>query len=27
MEVAWHLPEGEFTYFREEVTAFQVISA
>jgi hypothetical protein len=26
IEAAWQLPEGEFTYFRAEVTSFQVVS-
>jgi hypothetical protein len=25
LEVAWHLPDGPFTYFREEITSFSAI--
>ena len=25
LEVAWHLPEGPFTYFRGQLTSFRAV--
>jgi hypothetical protein len=27
LEVVWHLPEGDFTYFRNELTSFEILPA